>query len=206
MSELELKKELEECRKKLKEHYYKGLLFDFLIRRYRDYIETNEAKTIQDLKRMIDASNETVKKVADEVIRSIPDYSSEKVKEGVEAALKLISERIYSVPSLGINFWMTPEEVYEARVADYEDKAIFFCSVLKAMGLNASVLIAELSDGTNAPFVVVRNAKVFLVDPNNNLLFEAESFPEVVKKYEFNGVRITSLLYEFDDLKYEEYS
>ncbi len=208
MEEKSLEEQLEECRQKMKQYYYKNLLFDLLIERYGDYIRTNEAKTIQDLKRMIQPEEEGIRNIANDIIRSIPDYNPEKdLEKTLNKAYEYVCENIQSVPSLGINFWMTVKEILKHKVSDYEDKAIFTCSLFRALGADASVLIVKMQGGTNRPLVLVRlKDSDLLCDPNHRHDFfkYKKPLPIAIKEFEEEG-RIEKVLYEFNDEKYVDY-
>ncbi|MEM0372737.1 MAG: hypothetical protein QXO69_02790 [archaeon] len=201
--------ELRQCKEKMNEYYHKNLLYALLVKRYADYIEEREAKTIQDLKEMIQPYSAPVAELAEKIKESIQDYSPEKdILKACEKAYAFITENIHSVPSLGVSFWMGVKETLENGVADYEDKAILLCSLFKALGADSSIGIAELSDGSNRPvvFIKTRYSEVML-DPNekHNFLEFAGKRADALRKYSLNGKTITKILYEFDDKEYKEY-
>jgi hypothetical protein len=125
------------------------------------------------------------------------------------AAYDYVVDEIHSVPSIGVMFWMTFKEMLDNKVADYEDKAILLCSLFRALGAEASVAIAEFSNGSNRPLIFVgRGESVVLCDPNEKHGFmdfvgRRES---VLKRYRVGGESVKRLVYEFSDTEYTDHS
>jgi len=205
--ENDLRNELTECKKEIKEYYYKNLLLSLVIEKYGDYIKTNEAKTISGLKKMVQPEDEGVRRIANEIIRSIPDYDPKNIEKALQKAYYYVCDNIQSVPSTGINFWMSIKDIINYKIADYEDKAIFTCSLFKALGADASVLIVKMQGGTNRSILRVKlNDSDLLCDPNHKHDFfkYKKPLPLAIKSYEEEG-RIEKMLYEFNDEKYIDY-
>ncbi len=209
-SQEELKKQVEELKQELQkaleekkgyeEQHYKNIILNLVIKRYSKCINEKEIKTIEDLKALVQPSNSEVLKIASSLKGQT---KQEKAKQAYE---KIVKE-IKSVPSLGINFWMTIEEMLETKIADYEDKAILLCSVLKAIGEEAEIAIAELNDGSNKPFILIKKEEEYLMlDPNTFHEFEKYkgNLKTLVEKYEENSKKITRFLYKFNNTTYEE--
>ena len=204
-----IEEKLEKSQGKMEEYYHKNLLFDLLVKRYGKYIEEHETKTIQDLKELVQPRNTNVVEIVNKITSEIPEYSPQKdLPKAAEKAYKFVVENIHSVPSLGVNFWMSIREVLDNYVADYEDKAILLCSLFRALGAEASVGITEFTDGSNRPLVFLKFKEYeVLCDPNEAHEFSeyAGSRDEIIRLYTINGKTITKILYEFDDKDYKEY-
>lgn len=181
---------------KMEEYYHKMLLFDLLLDRYKDYIDQKEEKTVQDLKEEVQPHNPLVINLA------------KQFENNPKKAYDYLVDEIHSVPSIGVNFWMTIEEMIENRIADYEDKAILTCSVFKAMGLESSVMIVELSNGNNLPLVLIKGSESsILCDPNHKHDFDkyVGNVDALVEAFDLDGSKVAQVLYEFDDKEYEGY-
>lgn len=201
--------DLVKCREKMDDYYHKTLLYGLLVKRYEEFIEEREAKTIQDLKEMIQPNHPGVSEIAEKIKEEITNYSPERdVLKACEKAYVYVTENIHSVPSLGVSFWMPIKEVLENNVADYEDKAMLLCSVFKALGAESSVGIAEMTDGSNRPVVFIKtSSSEVMFDPNekHRFLEYTGQRSEIIAKYTLNGKAIQKMLYEFDDKEYKEY-
>ncbi len=207
--EEELKKSLEKAKKRMEEYYHKILLLQTIIDRYADKIETEEARTIQQVKESVQPKNKKVLEVCEIITSEIPEYDPKRdLLKACQLAYERVSERIASVKGPGITFWMTIDEILDKRIADYEDKAILLCSVLRALGADASVLILQMSDGANFPVVELRHGeKVYWLDPNHPHEFNkysAGSREEVMKEFSAEGAKPVSVLYEFNDQEYKQ--
>ena len=182
------------------DNYYKNIVLTMLAKRYADYINEHEIKTVQALKDSIQPDNNVV-------IDLIHTFSSTDHLKAASQAYDFITKNIKSVPSTGVNFWMSIEEMMENKVADYEDKAILLCSVLRAVDLDSWVMVTELQNGSNRPFVVIyKDENIILLDPNSqhDFLQYSGKFEEVLKTYFEKGSRISRPLYKFNEKDYEE--
>ncbi len=207
--ERELEEKFEKAKQRMDEYYHKLLLLQTALERYSDYIETNEARTIQDVKASVQPKNKKVLEIAEIITSEIPEYSPDRdLLKACRMAYERITERIASVPGIGVTFWMKIEDMLEKKIADYEDKAILLCSVLEALGADARVLILQMSDGTNIPVVELKHAaKVYWLDPNHKHDFDkysATSREEIMKVFKAEDTSPVSILYEFNDQEYKQ--
>jgi hypothetical protein len=174
-------------------------LYETLIERYKDSIEANEAKSISALKASVQPAHERILPVIDK-IRS--EASSD--LKAYERAKQFVDD-IRSVPGLNVSFWLSINEMLEQKIADFEDKAILLCSMLKGLGAQARVVIVELADGTNRPLVLLETpGKIILLDANQEHFFYAWTGApgDVFPKYSYGGQAINRVLYEFNDTDY----
>lgn len=192
-------------KEKMEEYYHKLLLYDLLISKYKDHIEENETKTIPELRELVQPQNDAVKEITKR-IRKETD-SETHLLEACEKAATIVDD-VHSVPGLGVPFWLLIEDMLEHKVADYEDKAILVCSIFRNLGAKASVLIAELSDGSTRPLILVSlDEKAVLFDPNiyHDFYKYFDTRGVVLNEYEYNGSKINRILYEFNDKEYKSY-
>lgn len=212
----ELEEELDEMEKKLDamktkqdEYFHQTELFKLLLSRYKDVIADKESKTVQDIKAMVQPRNQRVEDMADDIKKKFPKYDPrQNILRAAEIAYNRISGEIHSVPSPGIDFWLSISEILENKVSDYEDKAILLCSIFKALDGEASVLITELTDGSNRPLVLLRTGRNYLLcDPNRKHDFKKYIGPRdgIIDDYTIDGNRVARLLFEFNDRDYKNY-
>lgn len=205
----ELEEKADGYRDKMEEYYNKTLLLDLLVSRYGDYIEDKEEKTVYDLKEAVQPDNSHVEEIAEGIARKFPHYDPKaNILKACEMGYEYVTDEIASVPSLGVDFWMSIGEMIEKKVADYEDKAILLCSIFRALGAESLVLIVELTDGSNRPLVSLKaGTRCVLVDPNKKHDFKryVGDIDDIIQGYEKKGTKIARILYEFNDKEYKEY-
>ncbi|GEM_PF-2686553 len=204
----EMQQRLDSMKQKMDEYYHTTQLFHVLIDRYGEFISKNEVKTVQDLKQLVQPNNSHVKDIVQDITKKFANYDPKQhISRAAELAYNRLDE-IHSVPTVGTDFWMTITEMVKNKVADYEDKAIFLCSILRALGGDATVLMATMSDGSNRPLVLLKTAKGhILLDPNKKHQFTKYQGTRdwLIKNYAVDGKQITRVLYEFNDREYKEF-
>jgi len=201
----DLLKDSEKYKNKMMEYYHQLLLYSILVSRYKDHFDENETRTIPELKELIQPDNEHIKDIINKISKETDPETH--LLEACEKAVGEIGD-VHSAPGLDVPFWISIEEMLENNVADYEDKAILLCSILRKLGADSSVLIIELTDGSTRPLVIISlEDKVVLLDPNKGHSFYQyfDSRPVVLDEYEFDGNKISRILYMFNDREYKSY-
>ncbi len=195
---------------KQKEKELKFKLHKFLLEKYTEIINTEEKKTIGEIKGLIDPDDLSIQSILAELISK--DYSFEKnylpvAKEACDFVFKEIS---FVESDLRINYWLKPIEIIKQKIADDEDLSVFLCTLLYALGdEKAFVVIAEMENLTTHAFVITEHKnKFFLFDPSQKTSFEEFSGKreEVLEKYSFKNSKIKRFLYRFNALEYEQFS
>ena len=181
----------------------------FLLQKYADIINEREKRTIGEIKQLVDGSDLSIQSLAQDFMKD--NYEFEKDYEAIlKEAYKFVTDEINFVDAdLNLNYWMSPKEVLEQKVADDEDYAVFLCSLMKALGDHkAEVIIAELDSLRTHAFVTSElNGKFLLIDPAQSKPIEEflGEKTEVITKYSFNGKKIKNFLYKFNSEKYEQF-
>jgi hypothetical protein len=181
----------------------------YLLDKYSDIINEHEKKTIGEIKALVDGTDLSVQSLVSDF--KDPSYSFEEdyfkaLKETFEFIQKEIS---FVDADLNVNYWFSPREIIEAKVADDEDLAVFLCASMKALGDNrAEVIIAELDDLKTHAFVITEiNGSFFLIDPAQE--GEVDKYKgnktDVLKNYSFFNQKIKRFLYRFNSEKYEQF-
>jgi hypothetical protein len=185
------------------------MLCKYLLSKYSDIINEREKRTIGEIKSLVDGKDLTIQSFVEDF--KPQGYS---FKQDYESALKkafdAIKEEISFVDAeLNVNYWLTPKEIIEAKVADDEDLAVFMCASMKALGDNkAEVIIAELDDLRTHAFVLSEiNGETIILDPAQEHAFEEfkGNKIDVIKKYSFQKKKIKRFLYRFNYEKYEQF-
>ena len=191
--------EIRKYREKIDDYYHKIQLYQLLVTKYKNTIESSESKTAQDAKTLVQPANSNITTI----IQRIKSGSREPMKQ-YQAAFEFMDE-IHSVPYIGATFWLTIADMLENKVADYEDKAILLCSILRALGADSKVLVASMADSSNRPLVTIAlKDKSILLDPNqkHDFVKYVGKRNEIIKQFLANGSKIKRISYEFNDKEY----
>jgi hypothetical protein len=194
--------DLKKYKEKVEEYYHRIQLYQLLVSRYKEQIDTNEVKTVQDVKSLVQPGNSNVTPITQRIKAETTEYMRQ-----YQSAFESIDE-VHSVPSIGTTFWLSVKEMLDNKVADYEDKAILLCSILRGLGASARVLVASLTDGSNRPLVMINlKDKTILLDPNkkHEFLKYVGKRNDVIKQFAIDGKGIKRVLYEFNDKDYVSY-
>ena len=184
-------------------------LCKYLLEKYSDIINEHERRTIGEIKALVDGTDLSIQSIVSDF--KDPAYSFEDdYFESLKQTFGFIQKEINFVDvDLNVNYWFSPREMIEAKVADDEDLAVFLCAAMKALGDNkAEVIIAELDDLKTHAFVITEIKSDFLIlDPAQSEGIEQYKGqkPEVLKNYSFQGKKIKRFLYRFNSEKYEQF-
>lgn len=181
----------------------------YLLEKYSELINEHEKRTIGEIKALVDGTDLSVQSLVSDfkdASYSFEDDYYNSLKETYDFIQKEIS---FVDADLNVNYWFSPREIIESKVADDEDLAVFLCSAMKALGDNrAEVIIAELDDLKTHAFVIteIKN-EFFILDPAQGE--EINKFKgqkaDVLKNYSFHGQKIKRFLYRFNSEKYEQF-
>jgi hypothetical protein len=184
-------------------------LAKYLLKKYAETINQSETRTIGEIKALVDGSDLSIQSITQEF--KPKDYSfQENYLEALKKAYAFVCKNIeYVEDDFGINYWLTPKEVLEAKVCDEEDMSVVLCSLMKALGDdNANIIIAEMSDMKTHSFVTTQiGENYYILDPTQQHEFNLYSGkkPEVMRKFDFKGQKIKKFLYRFNSQKYEQF-
>tara|TARA_Y100000310_G_scaffold343550_1_gene451757 strand:+ start:976 stop:1575 length:600 start_codon:yes stop_codon:yes gene_type:complete len=184
-------------------------LYKMLLQKYSKLINEQEKRTIGEIKGLVNGEDLTIQSILADLKHE--EYSFEKhYVETAKKALDFVTTEIeYVDPHLNINYWLSPKEIFSAKVADDEDLAVFLCSTLLALGdEKAAIVICELDNLQTHALVVTEIAGEFiLLDPSQKHEFNAFKGPkeEVLQRYVFHGAKIKRFLYKFNHSNYEQF-
>ena len=194
--------EVKKYKEKMEEYYHKILLYQLLVSRYKDHIEGNETKTVPDVKSLVQPINSNIVPIVQKIKTENKDFMKQ-----FQSAYEYVDE-IHSVPYIGATLWLSVKEMLDNKVADYEDKAILLCSILRALGANALVLVALMTDGSNRPLVLLSmKDKSIMLDPNtkHDFIKFVGKRNDLIRQFSVEGNRIKRIQYEFNDKDYVSY-
>jgi len=184
-------------------------LCKYLLEKYADIINDREKRTIGEIKGLVDGTDLSVASFVadfkDSAYSFEADYENS-LKQVFDFAKKEIG---FAKNDLNVNYWLSPREILEIKVADDEDLAVFLCAAMRALGdESAEVIIAELDNLKTHAFVATEIKKDFLIlDPSQEHKFETFKGAkiDVLKKYSFDEQKIKRFLYRFNSQKYEQF-
>lgn len=184
-------------------------LYKYLISKYAEVINEHEKRTIGEIKALVDGTDLSIQSITNDFRDASYSFEDDYL-EALRKAFEFIQTEISFVDvDLGVNYWLSPKEILQARVADDEDLAIFLCATMKALRDDkAEVIIAELDDLITHAFVITEvKDTFFILDPTQSHSFEEFSGKkiDVLKKYSFKGQKIKRFLYRFNSEKYEQF-
>jgi regulator of replication initiation timing len=194
--------EVKKYKEKMEEYYHKILLYQLLVSRYKGHIEGNETKTVPDVKSLVQPTNSNIVPIVQKIKTDDKDFMKQ-----FQSAYEYVDE-IHSVPYIGATLWLSVKEMLDNKVADYEDKAILLCSILRALGANALVLVALMTDGSNRPLVLLSmKDKSIMLDPNtkHDFIKFVGKRNDLIRQFSVEGNRIKRIQYEFNDKDYISY-
>lgn len=180
-----------------------------LLQRYSGLINERETKTVGEIKEMVNKNDLTIHALIASF--GFVDYSfQDKYMSAAQMAFNFVRDNISTIEfDFGVSYWLFPKEILTERIADDEDKAIFLCSLLYALGDgNAEVVIAELTNGTPHAFVATQiGQKFYILDACQNHDFAqfCGEKSEAMGKYRFNTSGIKKFLYKFNHENYEQF-
>ncbi|MEM2963431.1 MAG: hypothetical protein QXW70_03370 [Candidatus Anstonellales archaeon] len=171
-------------------------IYKKIIERYAEIIEESEAKSISELKGLVNTEDGKIKEIVSEIKKKYDDYNYERdfTNAAYEAVLFVSKIRTVSLP---VNFWLSFSEIVEIGEADQMDKGILLCAILRALGSpNAAVFLSEAKN----VYVLWNVDDVFY-------LFDAESNGlDTGREEEIKAKMGSSLLYSFNDKEYRDFS
>ena len=184
-------------------------LCKYLLEKYADIINDREKRTIGEIKALVDGNDLTIQSFVEDFKKT--NYSfTENYESALRQVFDFIKKEINFVDAeLNINYWLTPREILEVKVADDEDLAVFLCATMKSLGdEKAEVIIAELDNLKTHAFVLTDlNNESLLLDPAQEHAYEdyRGAKAELIKKYSFQKQKIKRFLYRFNSQKYEQF-
>ncbi len=184
-------------------------LYRLLLDKYSSLINEKETKTVGEIKALVNAEDLTVQGIASQCKPGDYDFSRN-YPRAAESAYNFICGEISYVPSeLGLDIWLSPNEILSAKIADDSDLAVLLCSVLYALGdERAEVVVAELENANTHAFVITEiDGKFILLDPAQKkpfMEFSGEK-EKALGQYSFNGAKIRHFLYKFSAQGYEQF-
>lgn len=178
-------------------------LYKKIIERYKNVIEEREAKSIPELKELIQPRDERIQKLREEIISGFHPYIFERDFEAAAGkAFEFVRNEILN-EALPLEFWLSIEDILELRVADEMDKAILLCSLLIALENDSARVVVATDGGGRHAFVVFEFKNVFhLFDPFHGIRLEGGK-KMVLEKF-FEGSE-RGKAYEFSNSSYEEW-
>lgn len=197
-------REEEKGTQELETYRRRAALYRKIIDRHRELIEASESKSIPELKELIRPQDSALLEAKSQLLKEFSEYSYERdFLKAAQKAYELVTNEIKTEP-LPLEFWLSPADILELKVADEMDKAILLCSLLISLGNKTANVVVEIKGDFRHAFVMFEfEGKNHLLDPVHkmNLTGEKESLlRQALSKEEESRV-----VYEFNDVEYNEW-
>ncbi len=166
-------------------------IMSLIVSKYDRVIREREEKSVEELKKLVKPKSQVVKDLV-------------KAYDNTMKAYNYVRDHIMEVEMpTHVPFWMKLDDIVRVGAGDDHDRAILLCSMLRAMGEDAYVLIAETSLGEERAFVVLKKPdKFYLLDPIDGMKFDqftGKTEKSAIKAYKTNKGRIMKPLYRISD-------
>ena len=181
-----LREALERTKSKAKTLSKQIAVMETILNRHIRVLEKLEEKTADDIKKAVKPHSKAIKDIV-------------KAYDTPEKAYRFVKEHITEVPT-SFNYWLSVEEVLKLRAGDLQDKAILLCSMLRALGKDAKVIVVELKNGIDRALVY---SDGHLLDFNREYDDITGDEEECLRNYSFDRSRIRKVLYAFNDKLFE---
>lgn len=192
----DLKAQLADCRLHLR-------LYQLILQRYRERIESDETKSIADLKLLVQPLHPLIQEEKHKLTNQFHPYIyTEHWQLAAELALRRCQE--FTVVRLPLSVWLSFGDIVQLGAGDETDLTIFFCSLLRALefshtwvALNQekepAVIYGRQSDGSQGHFFAVSLSKGLLAQGGKDEVFKSLN-------------QKSKLLYAFNDREYVDFS
>ena len=174
-------------------------LYSFIIKKYQDYIESSETRSIADMPRLVTPESERVADVVSFIKSKFPSYLYENDFYGASLqALEYMKNNIKDIV-MPVQFWLKPDAVINLGLGEDIDKNVLLCSLLIALGNYSSKVLVVSNDSKKRVFVYYEfNYRFFLIDIKG----EIELFDSNKDLFSYVGIDDNSDAYEFNNLSY----
>lgn len=154
--------------------------------------EIDEAKKTDELKELIQPNNPGVQEL-------VKKYTT------AQAAFEFVRDNIVEVhPQVSASYWLEVDDVMRVGAADLDDKSIFLCSMLRALGQEAWVAMVEMKNEYRRAIVLTDDHVLDADDIRKYGDFTGLSADEALGKYMFDGFPVKKLVFKFNEAEYIE--
>ncbi len=220
--------EIEKLREELSATAIRMSAYKRIIERYAAHINASEQKTVPQLKELVRPNDSAVQKTAREITSAFEaekkasatgfhessEFEYEYARDFLPCAKRALEFCKSLSPvhaDLPVSYWLSPQEILELGAADPLDRAIFFCSLLQAIGCrSARVRMVQFEEGATHPFVLFEfEGKSFVADAfdKNAQLSGRENvtFESTLSSIKAGEAKYSKSLYEFNNFEFEEF-
>jgi len=176
-----------------------------IIEKYAPVVNTGEEKTVPQLKALINKDDEVVAKVREKISAAAPGGDTMML---AETAYKFVQSLRPVHANLSVTYWLSPSDIMELGAADAFDRAIFLCSILRSLGLDAKVRVVSLEGGLSHPIVMLSFGRdEYILDAFQNIAFATYkgSMPEILPQFAFEGRRFIKNVFEFNNEEFTQF-
>ena len=176
-----------------------------IIEKYAPVVNTGEEKTVPQLKALINKDDEVVAKIKEKISQSAPGGDPIML---AETAHKFVQSLRPVHANLSVTYWLSPSDIMELGAADAFDRAIFLCSILRALNLDAKVRVVSLEGGLSHPLVILSFGRdEYILDAFQEAAFGTYKGPlmEVLPQFSFEGKHFVKNVFEFNNDEFTQF-
>ncbi len=171
-------------------------LLKIVLLRYREYIESNESKSIIEMKAMIKPHDPAIHSQRDEITGQFHPYV---YQQHFMQAAKMACERVSGLKtvSLPLNFWLSYDDMVTAGAGDEIGKAMMLCSLLRSLD-SQDAKVAICTD--RKPRVVFTfSGRTYVCSPEGGI-------GEELIEGDMESIGGQKVSYTFNDIEYSDKS
>ncbi len=185
-----LRKGLSNARKRISTGEKEVGVLSAIIERHAN--EIDEAKKAEELKELVQPANPGVREL-------VGKYRTP------QQAYEFVRDHIAEVhPKVSASYWLSVDDIIRIGAADFDDKSILLCSMLRAMGEDAWVALLEMKNGYKRAVVLTDDHVLDVEDIRKYDDFAGLSWEEALKSYRFDGFPVKRMLFRFNESSYIE--
>lgn len=181
----------------------KAALYKKIIGRYKETIEAEEDKSVTELRSLVVPEDPVVSRISGLLKSTFHPYIYDRnFLKAAEKAFLYCRDEIRN-EFLPLEFWLTPDDIFELKAADEIDKAILLCSLLIALENGSAKVVVETQQSMRHAFVTFEfNEGFYLMDAAHDVNItgvKEEILKRQIKQQE------NKVIYEFNNFEYNEW-
>ena len=151
--------ETAELKKKAEVQRLQIELLNLIVERYKKFIEDGETKSVSELKSLVKPLDAAVTEVKIQIEDQFHPYAYESnFLLATQKAMDIVFS--WKKIKMPVSFWMSFEDMVRLKAADDLDRAIFLCSVFRALGSDSSNVLISKDKSAWASFVFAEKTYV----------------------------------------------
>jgi hypothetical protein len=183
--------------------------YELVLQKYKEYINTQEKKTISEIKGMVDSGDLTINSIVSKHKPIGYDYNRDYLTTLKKIYNYLMSEIDVVKNNLKILFWLDFGSVIKNKIADEQDISILLCSIMHALNdYEVYIYVVQLDNDKTHAFVKTKYKNThYIFDLTQKVQFDtfkAKDEVTLFKEYSFLENKIIKQIYKYNQDSYLE--